>query len=742
MRRLVWIAAGFASGAALYVFWLGSEDLRPVWILLFAAALLAAVPGRSNKSAKAAALLLLGCGCAFFWSGIFESHYLSPAAQLDGATRESVITLSDYSFVTGYGRAADGTMQVSGKDYAVRVYMEEGELLQPGTVIKGSFRFRLTIPGSEQGATSHAGKGIFLLAYQKGDVECFQGTEDTFSMKASRLRRYIGDTLKAVLPEDVYPFAKALLLGDTTDLSHETDTLLKVSGIRHVAAVSGLHVSILFALVMHLTFRKRFLSAFLGIPVLFLFAAVAGFTPSVNRACLMSGLMLLAQVVKKEYDGLTALSFAALVMLLCNPLVICSVSFQLSCASVAGIFLFSGKVSGWVRNHMGSMTGKSLGVRTKRWFAASVSTTLGAMVLTTPLCAVYFGTVSLIGVVTNLLTLWLISGIFYLLIGIYGLAMVSPAAAVLLGQLTAALIRLVLWVAELLASFPLACVYTVSEYIVFWLVFVYALLILMLVLPKRRPGMAVLCSILGLCLALLCSWAEPMLYDTSITVLDVGQGQCILLQSQGRNYLIDCGGDSHTAASDTAAAWLLSRGISRLDGVIVTHMDKDHAGGVANLLSRMDAELLILPPVWSELANAQTNVLFADRPLELAWADTKLSVLGEKSTGSKNENGLCILLDTPKCDILITGDRTAAAEARMLQFWGAQDVDILIAGHHGSGDATSEALLQAVRPEIVCISVGADNIYGHPAKETLQRLYNHGCVVYRTDLHGTITIRR
>ena len=103
---------------------------------------------------------------------------------------------------------------------------------------------------------------------------------------------------------------------------------------------------------------------------------------------------------------------------------------------------------------------------------------------------------------------------------------------------------------------------------------------------------------------------------------------------------------------------------------------------------------------------------------------------------------LCILFDTKNCDILVTGDRNGFGERSLLRNAHIPDVDILVAGHHGSKNSTSEELLNAARPETVCISVGEDNSYGHPAPELLQRLMDHGCAVYRTDQHGTITIRR
>ena len=476
--------------------------------------------------------------------------------------------------------------------------------------------------------------------------------------------------------------------------------------------------------------------------ILLLFAAVAGFTPSVSRSCIMCGLMLAALLVNKEYDGPAALAFAAVVMLIGNPLVITSVGFQLSVASVAGIYLFAPGIRKWLVSLFPDSKGKGVRPMLIRWFTASVSITLSAMIFTTPLSAWYFGTVSLVGVVTNLLTLWVISFIFYGLVAVSLVGAFWTGGAMILGKIVAWPIRYVLLIAKLLAGFPLAAVYTRSPYITIWLVAVYVLLPVFLLSRNRRPGVLLCCGTLGLCLALLASWAEPMLDSTRVTVLDVGQGQCILLQSEGRTYMVDCGGDSDTETADIAAETLLSQGISRLDGLILTHGDRDHTGAAENLLSRVKADILILPPEEGMPTSDNAEVVYAEQDLLLTYGKTNLHIFTTDSNRSENENSLCVLFDTENCDILITGDRSAYGERMLLHAGKIPEVDVLIAGHHGSKNSTCEDLLAAAQPQTVCISAGRDNLYGHPAAETLQRLENFGCTVYRTDRDGTITIRR
>ena len=249
---------------------------------------------------------------------------------------------------------------------------------------------------------------------------------------------------------------------------------------------------------------------------------------------------------------------------------------------------------------------------------------------------------------------------------------------------------------------------------------------------------------IGLCIALLLSCLEPMQDDVRVTMLDVGQGQSILLQSEGKTFLVDCGGDRDSKTADVISETLLSQGITRLDGIIVTHYDRDHAGALENLLTRIDTELLILPdtPNKRQINAKDAEIIYLFDPAEIAFGGSKMTVYGPVFHGISNENSLCVLFESEKCDILITGDRTDFGERMLLRKSKLTDVDILVAGHHGAESSSSMELLQACTPETVLISVGKNNFYGHPNPLLLQRLADFGCWVRRTDLEGTIIIRR
>ena len=742
MRKLMWFTIGFGASCGLFAYGRDSRWLLPAAILavLLPVAVILLTGRKSFAGPALAALVgsLLGLG----WFGAYFLSHLQPVQTMDAEQFLLSVTAADYGYDTGYGTSVDGIVTVDAKRYQIRLYLSEEAEIRPGDRLDGTFRLAVTMPDEGEDSTWFQGKGIFLLGYQRGEIAVAAGEKIPVWCFPAVLRQKIQGILEQCFPEDGVDFARALLLGDGSGLSYGVNTDLKVSGIRHIIAVSGLHISILYGLISLVTLRRRYLTALMGIPVLLLFAAVAGFTPSVARACIMVWLMLLSQVFDREYDGLTALSFAVLVMLVINPMAVTSVSLQLSAGCVAGILLFNSPINSWLKQKIPEGTG--LVHRVRNLLCSSISVSLSASSLITPLCAFYFGAVSLVGVLTNLLTLWVVNLIFNGMVILCVLFPVLPAAAKALGWLLAWPIRYVLAMAGLLADFPLAAVYTKSIYIVFWLAFVYLLLLVFLLMEKKQPGVLLCCGTLGLCLALLASWVEPLTRDSRITMLDVGQGQAILLQTQGKSILVDCGGDSDTETADIVAETLLSQGIRRLDGVIITHYDRDHAGALHNLLTRVDTDCLFLPDTRNEMLPPHTTgeIFYVWEDMELQMGSASVQIFGPVYSGYDNENSLCVLFDTESYDILITGDRSAFGERMLMRGRSLPDVDILVAGHHGAESSTSPELLQAVTPETILISAAKNNIYGHPSDALLQRAEEFGCAVYRTDLNGTITIGR
>ena len=747
VRKLVWFGIGFTAACFLGAVFYGGWLLLCAVISLVLSGLLMVFAKGWEKGAFLR-VIVIGCTAGFLWFGIYDALFVMIPRIADGARFAVTMEATDYSYETDYGSAVEGNVVINEREYRVKAYLHSKDQIAPGDTVTGTFRFRLTTDGGLDEPTHHRTEGIFLLAYPAGSVTVQKTGVAAIEHYPAIWRHQILNRISEIFPNECGAFAAALLLGDRSGITYEMNTSFKVSGISHVIAVSGLHVSILFGLLYTLLARRRVLSCLVGIPVLVLFAAMVGFSPSITRACIMQSLMLIAMVMDREYDGPTALSFAVLVMLIVNPLTVLSVSFQLSVGCMMGIFLFSERIRKVLLEYGKKYIKKDRKLlnRAFKGIAASVSVSLGATVLTAPLVAYYFGCVSIIGIVTNILTLWAISFIFYGITACLIVSICSVTIAQVLAAIVGLLIQFVLNTAELIAQLPMAAIYISNLYIVFWLVGAYLLLIIFLLQQKKEPALLIVSLVFTLLTAQLFSWLEPLQDDFRVTMLDVGQGQSILLQSDGKTFLVDCGGDDSEDAADITAEALLSQGISRLDGVIVTHYDADHAGGIAYLLSRIQTDRLILPYV-NDVPNSfpdmsEYTVDFVHEDMIYTFADTKLTIFAPISHHSDNENSICILFQREDYDILITGDRGALGEKMLLQDHALPEVDVLVVGHHGSAGSTTEELLAAVSPQIALISVGEDNRYGHPSGTVLERLYYAGCEIYRTDIHGTIVFRR
>lgn len=746
MRRLLWFTLGFGGICLICVYFLWGRTLWfPAAICACAWILLRCIGVKWEKACSLAALFL-GCCAALLWFSFFKAAYLGPVLPLDGQKVSATVTVSEYSGKSQYGDRVSGWFLWEGKPYQISLSLKKDVSLAPGDKITSEFLVRLTVPEGERESLYQSGSGLFLLGTQKSDALIDSSAADAWFLIPEKAANRLRGIMDMCLPKDAASFAKALLLGDTDGLDYETDTALKLSGIRHVAAVSGLHVGLLYGIIQTLTFRKRWLTAAVGIPVLGFFAAMAGFSPSVSRACLMTGLAMMADALLKEYDSLSALSFGALVLLFLNPFSAASVSLQLSVASVTGILLLYPGMHGWYQKKTAKLPRKGILGSLIRWFGSSVGISLSAMALTTPLSALYFGTVSLIAVVTNLLTLWCVVFIFCGAAFLCCAGLLWLPAGFFLGKLLVWPIRYVLLIAKVLSRFPLAAVYTRSGWITGWLVLSYLLLVVFLIRKKNPLFYTSVCAG-GLAAAIFFSWWIPRQDEFRATVLDVGQGQCILLQSHGSSYLVDCGGGSGTAAADAAAEMLLSQGVHRLDGIVLTHLDQDHINGLSYLLTRVKTHSLLFAPdeeeeLIYELPLQDTAVSYVDSTQAIPVGSGTLTLYPPAPECKENDYCICVLFAVENYDILITGDRTATGEWDLVRSAELPYVDILIAGHHGSKYSTSQFLLDAVRPETVVISAGKNNLYGHPAPELLERLKLYHCRILRTDLDGTVVFRR
>lgn len=744
MRRLAAFTASFALGIYLAQYLLPAEHLLPLAAGCFAAACLALLlPGLWRKRA-----LLIGTGLALAlgWNWLYGYAVRDPLVGLSGRSGTASMTLLEYAVPTDYG--AKATVKLNGYPLGKVVYYGGEDLLdlRPGQTVTAQVKFQDAARLREDTITNFTSQGVFLLAYQRGEDAVYgEGSAGSPRWWPARAARAMQDHVAELFDGDEAAFLSAILTGDTSGLSDEARSDLSEAGLSHILAVSGMHCGFLLTLILLVTGRhRRRLLAALALPILVFYTILTGASPSVVRACIMVLFVLAAPLFQRDSDPPTTLSAALFLILLANPFAAASISLQLSFGAMAGLLWLTPKIQDLLLGE------KSRG-RVYRLLASSLSATVGAMVFTVPLCAVYFGSLVLISPVSNLLCLTASSAVFMLgLLAVLASFLWLPLGAVI-GFLPALLTKYILWTSGVLASLPYHAVYLTNPYLKYWLVFLYGLFAAAYFLRPRARRKYAVATVLAAMSLTVTVWLGAPHYTRSgldAYVLDVGQGESVLLSSGGQFALVDCGSrNSWYDAGGIAADHLATMGCGTLDYLILTHYDYDHVSGVTELLARTRVGTLLLPDVADDAGmRLQVELAARDHGADIRYVRAETSLpLGRSSltiyppgdVKGDNEQCLAILCTYGDYDLLITGDMNMAAERQLIAEHDLPDIEALVVGHHGSKSSTSEELLEAVTPEVGIISVG-DNSYGHPTEDALRRLVLADVDICRTDKQGTV----
>jgi competence protein ComEC len=727
----MFFAVSFCAGAAFGLLPLSAPVFGFVAGLLFLGVLVL-LPRR--KQELRLILILLGAGLGLLWSWVYGMENLPE----DLSGQELVITGTalSYSQESSYGVRVEAKISALGETSRAYVYLSSVESLKPGD----SFTVTASLEDcfSEGNAYGYS-EGFWLYAYGADDAQITPCDEVPLRYLPKVIAHRLEESLSQCIPEETLGYATALTIGDRSLLSDSEKANLKSAGVYHMLALSGMHLSVLVGMLSLLVRRKKHL-ALLGIPVCILFCLITGCTPSIVRAAVMECLLLGSYLVRREPDTPTSLSLAALLLTLQNPWCLLNWGLQLSFFSVIGLYLFLSRLQGFFS---GEVKGPKLSRRLRQLSVASLSSTISATAFTLPLQALYFGMVSLVSPLGTLLLGGIISLLFGLSLITAVLGIFAPSLGLILGKGADLGFRCIMLVAKLLSRIPFGVMYTENLYSLGFLILLFILLLLLLLRSDIRKWIPIAClgSAFSLCVLL------TLLENTGFrfTVLDVGQGQCLVFQSGSQTVLVDCGGNSGNAG-DTAADFLYAQGLSHIDLLILTHYDSDHTNGVTELLGRVTVDALLLPEGDPDediisAANAQGIDLYTIQDtLDISLSACSMQVFPPVLQDQDNESCLSLVCQAEDLSILVTGDMDQYAEAALLMAQDIPDIDILVAGHHGSKTSTSQALLNVALPEIAVISVGA-NSYGHPAQETLDRLSSMGAEVYRTDQNGTITFK-
>lgn len=775
MRKLAWFSGGFAAACLFACYLTGGWLVLGICLLLLAFAEflrcrtcptqeespdLSLLPARRRftfQVARRAAVFFLGSVIAFGWVRGYSALFYEPARELAGS--EQIIS----------GEVSSWPEETSIGGYSVTLRLD-GDFRSPDVLLYGSENWGEVRPGDRVSCTArlkpsdflygdettyYTARGLFLLAYCNDPPIVERADSIPLRYWPGLCARTLHEGIDAAFDSVSAPLAAAVTLGDKDALSPQTYSALNRSGIMHAAVVSGMHISFLVSVLLLLCGGSR-RAALALVPVLLFYAMMAGGTPSAFRAVIMQTALLAGPVLNRENDPPSSLGLALLILLVQNPFAAASVSLQLSFAAVAGILLVSHRLHLAVLKPIkGRFKSESLFHKSLRglyrFFAASLSVTLGAMLFTVPLIALYFRQIVLVSPLTNVLTLWAVTGLMICALIIGSLAVFFPSLMVFPGYAAGLLARWVLMVSSFIGRWPLACLSAEQPNFLIWLAAAY--LLFLTIALARRKGRQTLYTVVCLALLLILSIGVNRhtlsRQDLTVAALDVGQGSSTLFLSGNQSVLVDCGGNSQTDPGDLAADRLAALGTAQLDALILTHLDEDHFSGVPQLFWRLNIRQVYLYHGMSdsqhleqllELAKAEgCPVTFVEETTTVSAGSTQFTLYPPLSGGSSNEECLSVLCSANGFDALITGDSDSFTESLLLKYYPIPDLELLVVGHHGSKYSTSAALLDALRPEFAVISAGY-NSYGHPAAETLERLHNADAQILRTDQSGTVIL--
>lgn len=594
-------------------------------------------------------------------------------------------------------------------------------------------------------------------------------------------------TIDKLYEGDTADILKAMLLGNKDYLSEDIKDIFEKAGASHLLVISGTHIGLLglglYKLLKRLL-KSNKAAAISAFVIMILYGMMTGLQAATARAVLMFALSLIAQITGRSYDMATAIGIAAVTALIANPLYIYDAGFVLSFAAVMGAATVYPALKALIKD-AGAEIGKyANGLHNSKAcgrylenFCTHSNTlaycrkmlsklfmqitdmcivSLSISIFSLPFVLFYFYRFPIYSFFINLIMIPLVGvvicgGLFSIAAG-----MIYLPAAVIGKELASAAVQLYIFLTCNTAHIPGALRITgkPSEMkIIGYFVLLYTALLVFR--GRQKAALLRLLSAAALVIFMLC----PAGHEFHFFMLDVGQGDALLMYDDRGCAIVDGGSSSvKNIGKYRIIPAVLSQGISRIDMIYVSHTDEDHVNGIAEVIEQAESEgieikgLAMTPNslkgekgVWladcAKKKGIEVYKISAGDKIKIGEMNFECIFPEEKAAGEANENSMVLSLDAAGIKILLTGDIEGEGEGELVRaLQKSGKYDFYKCAHHGSKGSSSAKLLEIVQPAATLISCGKGNRYGHPHKETIERLKENGSRIYVTTECGAICI--
>ena len=559
---------------------------------------------------------------------------------------------------------------------------------------------------------------------------------------AEHLRRAFLDAT-STFPSFGGQLIPGLAIGDTSRVSEHLSHSMKTVSLTHITAVSGANCAIVTASVMAIAAlcgAGRRVRLVIAVFSLVAFVILVTPQPSVLRAAVMAVVVMIGLFNGRPGSGIPLLACATVLMLMWNPWWAIDYGFILSVSATAGLLLFSGPLA------------SSLNRWLPLWLATVIAIPLSAQLVCQPFIILLNPKLPTYGVLANVVAAP--AAPIATVIGLAGCLITwwLPGFAVPLLWLSWLPAEWIGQTATVLSRFPESQLPWISGPAgAISAAVVSVVILLMLLSSKKRVRNTLAVSVVVIVLTLTITSVVNGLRFTasippewSIASCDVGQGDGLVLRSENRIAVIDVG-----RTPEPLTHCLEQLGISHIDLLVLTHFDKDHVGGLDAVLGKVDVAVVGKPEnaedqgLLSELARSGASLHRGKQGLSGALGEAQWQVLWPDEhhplMDMGNPGSVTLLFTFPRFRALFLGDLGKEAQLAMMSTVHLPQVSVVKVAHHGSADQSS-SLYQQIKPQIGIFSVGRDNDYGHPRRETLEILSQLGALTPRTDQDGMILI--